>query len=84
MQLHYRDDIRGMALPHNTPFDEFVQLVNKKFGSTRGLALKFKDEGGNISLKDESDYELAIETVSPRPGPNGTADGKLEIWCVDL
>jgi len=74
-----------MAIPPTTSFKEFVQLVTKKFESVNGLGLKFKDEdGGTISLKDESDYDLAIETASPQVSPRGTLEGKLEIWCVDL
>jgi hypothetical protein len=45
--------------------------------------LKFKDEdGGMVSLKDESDYELAIETA--RESAKGRSEGKLEVWCADL
>lgn len=83
MQLHYDDDVRGMALVPETPFDEFMEKVSAKFGKRLGgLSLKFKDEdGGKVTLRDDSDYELAIETA--RESSKGKPEGKLEIWCSD-
>jgi len=83
VKLHYDDDVRGMALTPETPFDEFMDKVTAKFGKDiNGLTLKFKDEdGGKVSLRDESDYELAIETA--RESSKGKPEGKLEIWCSD-
>ncbi|EEB97753.1 hypothetical protein MPER_02860, partial [Moniliophthora perniciosa FA553] len=83
VKLHYKDDVRGMALTPETPFDEFMEKVTNKFGrSFGGLGLKFKDEdGGKVTLADESDYELAIETA--RESSKGKPEGKLEIWCTD-
>lgn len=83
MQLHYRDDVRGMATTPDVPYDEFLERVTVKFGrSLTGLALRFKDEdGGMVSLKDESDFELAVETA--RESSRGRSEGKLEVWCED-
>lgn len=83
MQLHYKDDVRGMALTPDVPFEEFMDKVTSKFGKGfGGLSLKFKDEdGGKVTLQDESDYELAIETA--RESSKGKPEGKLEIWCSD-
>ncbi|KAJ7209672.1 NADPH oxidase regulator NoxR [Mycena pura] len=83
VKLHYDDDVRGMALTPETSFEEFMDKVTAKFGKDiNGLHLKFRDEdGGKVSLRDESDYELAIETA--RESSKGKPEGKLEIWCMD-
>ncbi|THU89357.1 hypothetical protein K435DRAFT_678103 [Dendrothele bispora CBS 962.96] len=83
VKLHYKDDVRGMALTPDTPFEEFMEKVTNKFGKGfGGLGLKFKDEdGGKVTLQDESDYDLAIETA--REASKGKPEGKLEIWCSD-
>ncbi|KIK68996.1 hypothetical protein GYMLUDRAFT_1001610 [Collybiopsis luxurians FD-317 M1] len=83
VKLHYKDDVRGMALTPETPFEEFMEKVTSKFGKGfGGLSLKFKDEdGGKVTLQDESDYDLAIETA--RESSKGKPEGKLEIWCMD-
>ncbi|KAJ4483745.1 NADPH oxidase regulator NoxR [Lentinula aciculospora] len=83
VKLHYKDDVRGMALTPDTSFEDFMDKVTSKFGKGfGGLGLKFKDEdGGKVTLQDESDYELAIETA--RESSKGKPEGKLEIWCTD-
>ncbi|KAI0686524.1 hypothetical protein C8Q76DRAFT_636177 [Earliella scabrosa] len=83
VKLYYREDVRGMALLPETPFEEFVDMVTRKFGVVPGgLGMKFKDEdGGKVTLRDEMDYELAIETA--RHNAKGRPEGRLEIWCMD-
>lgn len=73
-----------MTLSPDLSFSEFMDKVTGKFGKTsNALGLKFKDEdGGKVTLRDESDYELAIETA--RESSKGKSEGKLEIWCTDL
>jgi neutrophil cytosolic factor 2 len=72
-----------MTLSPETPFDEFMDTVTTKFSVPVGyLLLQFKDEdGGRVSLRDDSDYDMAIETA--RESSKGKPDGKLEIWCID-
>jgi len=68
-------------LTPETPFAEFLDKVCAKFN--KSLGLRFKDEdGGKVTLRDDSDFELAIETA--RESAKGKAEGKLEIWCSDL
>ncbi|KAF8639564.1 hypothetical protein AX17_001466 [Amanita inopinata Kibby_2008] len=84
VKIHYQEEMRGMAISSDTTFVEFVDKLTSKFNrSLTGLGIKFKDEdGGQVSLRDESDYELAIETA--REAAKGKSEGKLEIWCADV
>lgn len=84
IKFHYQDEIRGMTLSPETPFAEFMDKVATKFQKDiNALTLKFKDEdGGKVTLRDDSDYELAIETA--RESSKGKSEGKLEIWCADV
>lgn len=84
IKLHYQGDVRGMTLTPDTSFEEFVERVTSKFGTAMdGLGLKFKDEDDvKVTLRDDSDYELAIETA--RANAKGKGEGKLEIWCTDM
>ena len=81
VKIHYDGDMRGMALDPAVSFGEFKQRVAAKFEtSSESIVLKFRDEdGGKVSLRDESDYELAIETA--RESAKGRPEGKLEVWC---
>lgn len=73
-----------MTLTPDTQFEEFLEKVTTKFGRAMdGLRMQFKDEdGGKVTLRDDSDYELALETV--REMTKGKTEGKLEIWCTDM
>ncbi|EJT96671.1 hypothetical protein DACRYDRAFT_25512 [Dacryopinax primogenitus] len=84
VKLHYRNEVRGMAISPTMGFDEFVDRVTRKFQkSFDRLEMKFKDEDGvQISLKDESDFDLAIETA--RETAKGRPEGKLQVWLADI
>lgn len=73
-----------MALNPETSYDEFIDKVTSKFGKALGgLGLQFRDEdGGMVTLRDDSDFDLAIETA--RENAKGRPEGKLEIWCKDM
>ena len=81
VKIHFDDDVRGMALDPQVSFQEFCQRIADKFEiPVRSMRLRFKDEdGGKVTLQDESDYELAIETA--RESAKGRPEGKLEVWC---
>lgn len=81
VKIHCDGDTRGMALDPTLSFAEFRQRVASKFETTpQSIMLKFRDEdGGKVSMRDESDYELAIETA--RESAKGRPEGKLEVWC---
>jgi hypothetical protein len=83
VKLHFRDDVRGMAIVPDMPWEEFLDRVCAKFDKAYGsLEMKFKDEDGvMVTMKDDSDYELAIETA--REAAKGKPEGKLEVWCQE-
>lgn len=83
LQIHYQDDIRGMTIIPDVTFADFMQKVCSKFKKhIDELDLKFTDEdGGKITLRDESDFEMAVVTV--RELAKGKPEGKLELWCID-
>ncbi|KAG9126081.1 hypothetical protein FRC07_004955 [Ceratobasidium sp. 392] len=81
VRLHFNDSLRGMAIMPDISCDEFMDQVSAKFGKEYGdLVLKFADEdGARVTLMDESDFELAIETM--RGASLKGKEPRLEIWC---
>ncbi|KAJ3570908.1 hypothetical protein NP233_g4105 [Leucocoprinus birnbaumii] len=84
VKIHHGDEVRGMAVTPDMPFEEFMDKLAAKFDtSIRGLGLKFQDEdGGKVTLADESDYELAIETA--RTGSKGKAEDAARFGTAYL
>ena len=83
VKLYYQDDVRGMAIGPEMSWEEFCARVSQKFDRPfESISIKFKDEdGGKVSLRDDSDYELAIETA--RELAKGKPEGRLEMWVAD-
>ncbi|KAL6305002.1 hypothetical protein BKA93DRAFT_817214 [Sparassis latifolia] len=84
VKLHYQEDVRGMTFMSDMPWKEFLARVTGKFGrELDGLGMQFRDEDGEkVSLRDEMDYELAIETAREAARGKEKSEGRLEIWCV--
>lgn len=81
-----------MTLPASTLFSAFTARVVAKFGvAIETLKLRFVDEDGvKITLRDEEDWDLAMETAT-RTGSNVRgrtrkigAEGRLEVWCEEI
>lgn len=62
----------------DTLFEDFKEKVSAKVSKER-LQLRFKDEdGGQLLLVDEIDYDLAMNTITD--SAKGKSVGNLEIW----
>ncbi|KIM63890.1 hypothetical protein SCLCIDRAFT_1213681 [Scleroderma citrinum Foug A] len=86
VKLYYQGEVRGMTLPASTLLSAFTARVATKFGvAIDTLRLKFVDEDGvKISLRDEEDWGLAMETATGgRSGKTGV-EGRLEVWCEEI
>ena len=83
VKVRFNDEVRGLALTPDVTFVEFMGMLSSKFAvPVSRMDVKFKDEdGGLVSLKDEMDYEMALETA--KESSNGKTEGKLEVWCTE-
>ncbi|KAG8926046.1 hypothetical protein FRC00_003338 [Tulasnella sp. 408] len=83
VKIHYDDDTRGMAVYPSASFDEFVEMLTIKFKKGwNNLNLKFMDtDGSKVSLRDEMDWDMAIEVA--RESVKGRGEAKLDMWMVD-
>ncbi|KAG8934124.1 hypothetical protein FRC01_005023 [Tulasnella sp. 417] len=94
IKIHFGNEVRGMVVTPDIPLTDFLSSVCAKFSYELGaLRVKFEDEDGTkVSLMDEGDWDLAIETArnmndnessisgSTRPKPG---EGRLKIWCEE-
>lgn len=73
-------DTRGMSATPETQLRDFLsQLAIKLDRPPYDLVARFKDEEGDmVSLRDEGDWEAAVDCARCRAG--GSVEGKLEVW----
>ncbi|ELU38621.1 NADPH oxidase regulator NoxR [Rhizoctonia solani AG-1 IA] len=81
VRLRFKNDLRGMAIMPDISCDDFMDRVCVKFGREYGdLSIKFvDDDGAKVTIMDESDFELAIETA--RAAALKGKESRLEI-CI--
>jgi len=94
VKVNFNNDVRGMVIPPDLTFSEFLERVCAKFNyEIGGLRLKFEDEDGTkVSLRDEGDWDMAVETVRDSGGVSSASssagsvkpgEGRLIIWCEE-
>ena len=83
VRIRFKDEVRGLTVTPDVTFLEFMGMLSSKFNiPVSKMDVKFKDEdGGHVSIKDDMDYEMALETA--KEAANGRAEGKLEVWCAE-
>jgi len=83
VKVCFKDEVRGLALTPDVTYAEFMGMLSSKFTIPVGkLDVKFKDEdGGHVSMKDEMDYEMALETA--KESASGKVEGRLEVLCAE-
>ncbi|KAG8900048.1 hypothetical protein FRB99_006280, partial [Tulasnella sp. 403] len=91
VKLFFGEEVRGMVVSPDISFSDFLTLVCAKFSyEYGGLRLKFEDEDGSrVSLRDDGDWDMAVETARGAMGGNGSVTGnskgeaKLIVWCEE-
>ncbi|KAF9993029.1 hypothetical protein BGZ80_006780 [Entomortierella chlamydospora] len=79
VKCHYIDT-RAVLVRPDTPIQELIQQVQKKFQSDRPLKLKYKDEDQHmLSMIDDEDWLMAQQVHRET---TGSLD-RIELWCFD-
>jgi len=76
IKIYYNGDVRGMSINSSMTLFDFVDRIRAKFSLESTPTMRFKDEDGvQVSIKDEDDWETAMEESKEK-------GGKLEITVV--
>ncbi|WVQ67470.1 uncharacterized protein L199_005670 [Kwoniella botswanensis] len=85
VKVNYGAHKRGMSILPSHTYEIFINLLKDKFPelADQPLDVKFKDEDGDIlSMRDEGDFEAAVDVARILGEGNGRGEGRLEIWVV--
>ncbi|KAG6034072.1 hypothetical protein E4U41_006701 [Claviceps citrina] len=81
-------DVRYIMISPAIEYPDFVDMVKEKFGMTRRFKMKIKDEdmpeGDMITVGDDDDLEMAVQSATSLAMRQGQDVAKMEIWIFDL
>lgn len=86
VKCHGGDDTRMIMIDTSVDFHEFVKRLQDKFGYTKKVRCKVKDEDGDgmIGLADQEDLDMVISTAKKNAKRERSDTGKLEVWVMEI
>jgi len=75
-------DTRYVFITPNTSMREFVQSIREKFGIRQNFKVEIKDDGDMITMADEDDLDMAIQTAKSMARKEGSDTPKMEVWLT--
>ncbi|RTE70079.1 hypothetical protein BHE90_015534 [Fusarium euwallaceae] len=83
----HADEVKLIMITPNAEFSTLVDKVRDKFGLRRRFKIKVKDEdapnGDMITVGDQDDLEMVIDSVRDEAKKQRTETGKMEIWIYE-
>ncbi|KAK4465719.1 PaNoxR NADPH oxidase activator encoded by the PaNoxR protein [Cladorrhinum samala] len=81
-------DVRYIMIGPAIEFPDFVEKIQDKFGLRRRFKIKVKDddspESEMITLGDQDDLEMVLQTVKQTARKQRSESGKLEVWIQEV
>lgn len=76
-------DTRYVFVTPNTSMREFVQSIREKFGLRQNFKVEIKDDGDMITMADEDDLDMAIQSAKSMARKEGADVPKMEV-CIAI
>jgi hypothetical protein len=74
-------DTRYVFINQDTTMREFWQQIKEKFGVRNNFKVEIKDDGDMITMADQDDLDMAIETARSLARRENSDMPKLEVSC---
>lgn len=75
----HADDTRYVLVGSAVEFRDFVDQIRKKFGIRQSFKIKIKDDSDMITMADQDDLDMAIETAKSVARREKSDMGKMEV-----
>ncbi|KAF2262641.1 hypothetical protein CC78DRAFT_313754 [Lojkania enalia] len=76
-------DTRYVFIDQNKTMREFVQQIRDKFAIRQNFKIEIRDDDDMITMADQDDLDMAIQTAKNMAKKENTEMGKMEVW-LDL
>ncbi|KAH7173469.1 uncharacterized protein B0J16DRAFT_324965 [Fusarium flagelliforme] len=84
----HADEVKLIMIKPDTRFETLSDKVRDKFNIKRRFKIKVKDDdmpnGDMITVGDQDDLEMVIDSVKEEARKQRTETGKMEIWIFQL
>ncbi|KAL6705778.1 hypothetical protein ACN47E_006416 [Coniothyrium glycines] len=77
-------DTRYVFINQDTLIREFWQAIREKFGVRNNFKVEIKDDGDMITMADQDDLEMAIQTARSVARKEGSDMAKMEVWVKEV
>lgn len=73
-------DTRYVFIDNNKTMREFVQQIRDKFGIRSNFKIEIKDDGDMITMADDDDLDMAVQTARSMARKENSDMPKMEVW----
>ncbi|KAH3917909.1 hypothetical protein HBI56_178910 [Parastagonospora nodorum] len=77
-------DTRYVFIGQDTSMRDFCQQIKEKFGVRNNFKVEFKDDGDMITMADQDDLDMAIDTAKSMARKENSDMAKLEVWVREV
>jgi hypothetical protein len=78
----HADDTRYVMVGTAVEFRDFIDQIRAKFGIRQSFKVKIKDDADMITMADQDDLDMAIETAKSAARKERSEMGKMEVCFV--
>lgn len=83
VKVHAGDTRYVFVTPDQT-MREFSQSIREKFAVRNNFKVEFKDDGDMITMADQDDLDMAIQTARSAARKEGSDMAKMEVWVREI
>ncbi|KAL5118029.1 hypothetical protein ACEQ8H_004015 [Pleosporales sp. CAS-2024a] len=80
----HASDTRYVFINQETTMREFWQQIKEKFGVRNNFKVEFKDDGDMITMADQDDLDMAIDTAKSIARRENSEVAKMEVWVREV
>ncbi|CAN9316115.1 unnamed protein product [Alternaria alternata] len=80
----HSSDTRYVFINSDQLITEFWQQIREKFGVRNKFKVEFKDDGDMITMADQDDLDMAIQTAKSVARKEGSDMAKMEVWVREV
>jgi hypothetical protein len=78
----HADDTRYVMVGTAVEFRDFIDQIRAKFGIRQSFKVKIRDEADMITMADQDDLDMAIDSAKAAAKKEKSDMGKMEVRCL--